>query len=163
MRLLIPSLLGAAVLCAPAVLAAKDALGVFENWAAFAEADVRRCYAIALPLPSGAKREVQPFASVADWPTRRVRGEVYFRIGRAVRPGSRISLRVGNRWYPMTGSGTHAWALDSRTNSQILAAMRVSESMTVAAFDRRGIRFTDRYPLRGAATAMDSVRLACQR
>ena len=150
------------LMTAPSAIAAKEDLGVFDGWAAFAEPAKGRCYAIALPLPSGAARDLQPFATISDWPKRRVRGEVYFRLGRPMRPATRISLRVGNRWYPMVGSGTHAWASDLRANTQILAAMRTSESMTIAAFDRRGNRFTDRYPLKGAPSAIDAARLGCR-
>lgn len=163
MRSAIAKAVAALLIAAPLTLVAKESLGVFEGWAAFADPGARRCYAIALPLPSGATREVQPFASIGDWPAQRQRGEVYFRLGRQMRPASRISLRVGGSWYPMTGSGTHAWALDRQTNGRILAGIRSAESMTIAAFDRRGNRFTDRYPLKGVATALDAVRLACAR
>ena len=142
---------------------AKESLGVFEQWAAFRDPAQERCYAIAVPLPAAAQRDLQPYASIGNWPRRKVRNQVYFRLGRATREGSRISLRVGNSWYKMAGRGTNAWAADARTNAAILAGMRSSQSMTIAASDMRGNRFTDRYPLEGAATAMDAALVSCGR
>ena len=143
-------------------LMAKDSLGVFGGWAAFSDPDQRRCYAIAAPLKAGA-REGQPYASIGTWPGRGVRNQVYFRLGRQTRKGTRISLRVGSRWYRMAGGGVNAWAADTTTNAAILAAMRSSQSMTIAAFDTRGVRYTDRYPLAGAATAIDAAIVGCAR
>ena len=153
---------GILALSAAGAVAAKDSLGVFEGWAAFSDPDQRRCYAIATPLRAGA-REGQPYASIGTWPGRGVRNQVYFRLGRQTRKGTRISLRVGSRWYRMAGGGVNAWAADPTTNAAILAAMRSSQSMTVAAFDTRGVRYTDRYPLAGAATAMDAAIVGCAR
>ena len=149
-------------LSAAGSVAAKDSLGVFGGWAAFHDPDQRRCYAIATPLP-GASRDQQPYASIGSWPGRGVRSQVYFRLGRQTRKGTRISLRVGSRWYRMAGGGVNAWAADTTTNAAILAAMRSSQSMTIAAFDTRGVRYTDRYPLAGAATAIDAAIVGCAR
>ncbi|MDG6079634.1 hypothetical protein E3U23_10550 [Erythrobacter litoralis] len=144
-------------------LSAKDSLGIFESWGAFRDAPNGRCYAIATPLPTASKRDIAAYASVGTWPQRRLRGQVYFKLGRRTRPGTRISLRVGNSWYKMSGSRSDVWAFDAQTNAAILAGMRSSQSMTIAAFDTRGNRFTDRYPLAGAATAIDAATLACGR
>ena len=145
-----------------AALSAKESLGVFETWAAFRDPAERRCYAIAMPLQSASRRDLQAYASIGTWPGRNVSGQVYFQLGRDTRKGTRISLRVGNRWYRMAGGGTSAWALDAQTNTAILSGIRSSQSMTIAAFDTRGNRFTDRFPLAGAATAIDAASVACR-
>jgi hypothetical protein len=48
-------------------------------------------------------------------------------------------------------------------DAAIVAAMRSADSMSVTATDRSGHRFTDRYSLRGAATAMDAATVGCAR
>ena len=48
-------------------------------------------------------------------------------------------------------------------DAAIIAAMRSADSMSVRAIDRSGRRFTDRYSLEGAATAMDAATVGCAR
>lgn len=154
-RRLIPFI--AFVLAAP--LAAKDSLGVFDDWAAFADPGVPRCYAIA-----GADRDsgdYQAYADIATWPRRGVRGQVHFRLSRPLAEGARLSLSLGGTRYPLTGGGADAWAQDKRADAAIVAAMRSANSMSVSAIDRKGRRFTDRYSLKGAATAMDAATVGC--
>ena len=143
-----------------APLAAKDSLGVFGEWGAFRDPQVPRCYAIAAaPNP----RSGQPYASVGTWPRRDVRGQLHVRLSRAVAPSAAISLSVGEQRFALTGGGADAWAQDRRMDAAIVAAMRSARSMSVSARDRNGNRFTDRYSLDGAATAMDAATVGCAR
>lgn len=149
-----------ALLAAP--LAAKDSLGVFDDWGAFSDAAVPRCYAIA--LPTNARSEAAAaFASVGTWPRQDVRGQIHLRLSRAIAPSSAISLSVSGQRFELTGAGTDAWAKDRRMDAAIVAAMRSASSMSVSARDRAGRRFTDRYSLAGAATAMDAATVGCAR
>jgi hypothetical protein len=145
-------------LTAPA--AAKDSLGVFGDWGAFRDPAVPRCYAIATAQNA---RSGQPYASVGTWPRRQVRGQVHVRLSRAVAPSATISLSVGGQRFALTGGGGDAWARDRRMDAAIVAAMRSAGSMSVSARDRSGRRFTDRYSLAGAATAMDAATVGCAR
>jgi len=152
------------LLCA-APAAARDSLGVFGQWGAFRDPAVPRCYAIAMaeePRRSE-KREQQPYASVGTWPKRGVRGEVHVRLSRAVAQGAAISLRLGGRYFALTGSGTDAWSKDRTMDAAIVAAMRSAQSMAVYSRDRTGRRITDRYVLQGAATALDAATVGCAR
>jgi hypothetical protein len=153
-------------LAAPA--AAKDSLGVFGDWGAFRDPAVPRCYAIAAaqnarsgePLRQGSG---QAYASVGTWPRRQVRGQLHFRLSRASAPSATISLSIGGQRFELTGGGADAWARDRRMDAAIVAAMRSAGSMSVSARDRAGNRFTDRYSLEGAATAMDAATVGCAR
>ena len=147
-------------------LAAKDSLGVFGQWGAFRDPQVPRCYAIAT-AESDARharyRQHMPFASVGTWPKRGVRGQLHVRLSRNLAPASVISLSVGRQRFELTGGGGDAWARDQRMDAAIIAAMRSAESMSVYARDGAGRRFTDRYDLDGAATAMDAATVGCAR
>lgn len=146
------------LLAAP--LAAKDSLGVFGEWGAFRDPGVPRCYAIAAAQNS---RSGQPYASIGTWPRRQVRGQVHVRLSRAVAPSAAISLSVGGQRFALKGGGADAWAQDRRMDAAIVAAMRSARSMSVSARDQSGRRFTDRYSLEGAATAMDAATVGCAR
>jgi len=155
-----------ALLALAAPLAAKDSLGVFGQWGAFRDPAVPRCYAIVAAEPPQRRegaREQAPFASVGTWPRRGVRGQVHLRLSRSVAQGAAISLRLGGRYFALTGAGSDAWARDARMDAAIVAALRSSPSMSVFSRDRTGSRFTDRYSLDGAATAMDAATVGCAR
>ncbi|MBO6769216.1 MAG: hypothetical protein JJ901_13075 [Erythrobacter sp.] len=146
-----------------APLAAKDSLGVFSDWGAFRDSSVPRCYAIAIPAPSRASREFEPFATVGTWPRRNLRGQVHFRLSRQLAERGTVILTVGGKRFRLTGGGGDAWAQDRTMDAAIVAAMRSADRMTIRATDRRGRRFANSYSLAGAATAMDAATLACAR
>ena len=137
-------------------LAARDSLGVYSGWAAFRDAEVPRCYAIAQSSGAGAA-----YASVGTWPARGVRGQLYLRLSREVRSGGNARLSVGNRQFDLTASGHNAWAKDKAMDAAIVAAMRSASRLSVSATAAGGARFTDRYALEGAATEMDAALVGC--
>ncbi|QIG55178.1 hypothetical protein G6N82_14390 [Altererythrobacter sp. BO-6] len=160
-----PALPFALFLMLAAPLAAKESLGVFSGWAAFRDAQIPRCYAIAKPEPTGAEtmraRQYEPYASIGSWPNRQIRGQVHFRLSREIRPNARVSLRVGGRSFVLVGGGGDAWAADPAMDAAIVAALRSAESMSVSSTTISGRRFTDRYVLAGAASAIDAATLGC--
>jgi len=137
---------------------ARDSLGVYENWAAFRDAGVPRCYAIAAARggdePSG-------FASVGTWPDKSVRGQFHIRLSRAAKDDSSARLTIGKTSFELPARGRNAWASDKGMDAQIIAAIRSANRMTIRATAANGRRFTDRYSLDGAATAMDAAVVGC--
>jgi len=163
MRWCLP-LLAFATLASPA--AARDSLGVFGAWGAFRDAQVPRCYAIALANPAhgainGSRREGEPYADVGIWPKHALRGVMHFRLSHRIMPGGAITLSLGGAHFKLSGGGMDAWAADGRMDAGIVAAMRSAETMTISAHDRAGKSFSDAYALTGAATAMDAAALGC--
>lgn len=138
-------------------LAARDSLGVFGQWAAFRDAEVPRCYAIAAAQGDGSSG----FATVAAWPARQVRGQVHFRLSRSVDPQARITLVVGGESFALTATARNAWASDAAGDTAIIAAMRAATAMQIRSRDRSGRAFSDSYPLGGAATAIDAAVVGC--
>lgn len=158
------ALISALCLAAPAM--ARDSLGVFETWGAFRDPGVPRCYAIARSERRGGPTG---FATVGIWPRAKVRGQIHFRLSRAIGPGTRINLRIGGQTVALVGGGADAWAPDPRGDAAVIAAMRSAERMTVRVGVRVGVRapgrqrgsFADSYTLAGAATAMDAALIGC--
>lgn len=139
---------------------ARDSLGVFGQWGAFRDPQVPRCYAIA---NARAGRGAEGYVSVSHWPARGVRGQVHFRLSRAIAGDARVTLAVGEQTFTLTATARNAWAADAAGDAAIVAAMRAATTMQVRARDRRGRTFTDSYPLAGAATAIDAATVACPR
>lgn len=140
---------------------ARDALGMFGQWAAFRDPATPRCYAIAMAEPSTMQRDFQPFASVSWWPRAQVRGQLHFRLSRKLQPGAPLFLSVGGQRITLVGGGGDAWAADKGGDAAIMAAMRSAGQMTVSARDANGRGFTNTYALEGAATAMDAAAVGC--
>lgn len=151
----------AAIVAGP--LFAKDSLGVFSTWAAFRDASVPRCYAIAEAETSQRQRDFQPYATIGTWPARRIRGQAHFRLSRALGENQRVTLRIGQASFVLVPGKADAWAKDTSMDRAIVAAIRNAQTMTIYATDARGRRFSDRYPLAGAASAIDAAAIACMR
>jgi hypothetical protein len=150
------------VLASPAA-AQRLSLGIFSQWGAFRDEQPPRCFAIAQPTRSPKAEGWQPFASVASWPARQVRGQVHFRLSRQKRPGSAVLLRIDDHTFQLVGGGADAWAPNARADAEIVAAMRSGVNMTVETRSERGLRVRDYYQLRGAATAIGAAAIACAR
>ena len=89
------------------------------------------------------------------------RGQFFAQLGRMPREGSTIILTVGDRPFLLVGRGDWAWSRDPRQEAAIIAAVRAAGGMRIQARDRRGSRFTDRYLLDGAPTAIDAAAAHC--
>jgi hypothetical protein len=146
------------ILALAAPVAAKESLGVYSNWGAFRDDSPLRCYAIAKPSNSG---DAQPFASISNWPRQNVRGQVHFRLSRSVRSGEEATLTIGDRRFALPANDRNAWAQDARMDAAIVAALRSAPRMSISARASNGSRFTDRYDLTGAATAIDAAVVGC--
>ena len=145
-----------------APLAAKDSLGVFSDWAAFRDADVPRCYAIAAAEPARDGTASSGYATVGHWPKRSIRGQVHLRLSQPLR-AKQATMRIGRQSFSLTVDGNNAWARDKTMDAAIIAAMRSAPAMRVTAIGANGRRFTDNYELSGAATAIDAATLGCRR
>ena len=151
---------GVALTFAAPVLA-KDSLGVFGQWGAFRDPDVPRCYAIAAAEATRNRRDFDPYASVGTWPRRNIRGQVHFRLSRELSANPRVRLAIGGQRFDLTGGGSDAWAASAREDAAVLAAMRSGSRLSISATDKNGNRFSDRYSLEGAATALDAAQVGC--
>lgn len=150
----------ALLFAAPAI--ARDSLGIWNSWGAFADAGVPRCYAIAMAdAVEGRTSELQPYFTVGNWPRRNTRGEVHVRLSRRLGSGGTAMLSVGGERFPLVAGAADAWAQDRRMDAAIIAAMRSARTMTITARSAAGRVFRDSYTLSGAASAMDAALLGC--
>jgi hypothetical protein len=142
----------------------RTAIAIFREWGAFREgtADApTRCFAIAEPPPNTLSAGHGAFASVANWPAKRVRAQLAMRLSHPLRPDMPVTLTIGDASFPLVAQGQNAWAHDRHQDARIVAAMRSGSSMSVSAVGANGNPFADVYRLRGAASAIDAASLAC--
>ncbi|MFM7029189.1 MAG: hypothetical protein ACKOXK_11020 [Chakrabartia sp.] len=150
----------ALALAAPA--AARDPLGMFDDWGAFRDPSPLRCYAIAQPVDPG-KGAWKPFAAIGYWPDQGARGQVHIRLSRARRADAAVILSVDAARWRMTAGAADAWAASPQEDAALRAKMRAARSMSISSIDKSGRPFADIYRLQGAATAMDAAALGCVR
>ena len=138
---------------------------MYDDWGAFRDPTVPRCYAITAAEPEKGKDKgnYAAYADVGTWPRQDVRGQVHFRLSHELAPHPRIALYLGGQRFELTGGGADAWAADKRMDAAIVAALRSASSMSISATDKAGRRFTDNYSLKGVATAMDAATVGCAR
>ncbi len=160
--------IAALLLALPGAASAADtertSLGIFRDWGAFREgaADTPdRCFAIAEPPPGTRAAGRGAFASVASWPSKRIRAQLAIRMSHEHRDGAPVTLSIGDSSFDLVAQGRDAWARDRRTDATVVAAMRSGSSMSVSSVTPQGLPFADGYRLRGAASAIDSALLAC--
>lgn len=89
------------------------------------------------------------------------RGQFFTRLSRVPREGSTIILTVGERPFLLVSRSDWAWSRDPGQEAAIIAAVRSAGGMRIQARDRGGSRFTDRYLLDGAPTAIDAAAAHC--
>lgn len=150
--------LALALLMLATPVAARDSLGVYDGWAAFKDAKPLRCYAIAKAQGSP---PAPAYATISTWPDRKVRGALHLMLSREVAQKAPVRLVIGANRFTLVAKGRNAWAKDARDDAAIIAALRSASRMSVSASSTKGSRFTDRYALAGAATAMDAATVAC--
>ena len=147
--------LAAILLVEPA--SAERVLYARGAWAAIDRDGV--CEASAKALRPPRKGQPQPRAALA-FDSRR-RGELAVQLSRVPRPGSTVLLTVGTQPFLLVNRGGWAWSRGPAQEAAIIAAVRVSGGMRIEARDPSGRRFTDRYLLEGAPTAIDAAAAGC--
>ena len=153
------------------LLAAALALGALPNAASGAEILFARGQWAAIDFDSRCEargratlipaKRPPGIAGVAFGRGGQVNGRFYARLSREPREGSTVVATIGNQPFLLASRGEWAWARDAAQDSAIATALRFNTAMRVASRDGAGRRFSDRYLLRGAATAIDAAAAAC--
>jgi hypothetical protein len=154
MRVLFVMLLAVA---APA--AAQQIVFAGGHWAAIDRGAA--CEAGSRALRLATKGKVQARAGFAFDAVGPRRGQFFALLSRIPRPGSTIVLTVGDQPFLLVSNGPWAWSSGPAQERAIIAAARAASGMTIRSRDQAGSRFTDRYMLDGAATAIDAAAARC--
>ena len=131
------------------------------SWAALQSADRATCQALARSLRDAAKGVEQTKGGFAFDRAGPRRGELHFRLSRAVRDGSSVMLTIGARPFLLVARGATAWSSGPAQEAAIIAAIRAAGGMRVEGRASSGRRFVDRYLLDGAPGAIDAAAAGC--
>jgi hypothetical protein len=143
----------------PAPAAPAQTLTAKGSWAALKFGD--RCEAAARPLLPAARRQPEARAGFTFRRGGSMHGQFHVRLSRVPRPGSSVILTIGERPFLLIASGDWSWSRGPLQEAAIIEAVRAARSMRIEARDGAGRRFTDRYLLDGAPTAIDAAAAGC--
>ena len=150
-------LITALILSAPAVGASVPRVVAASGaWAALA--GPATCEAASRALQPAAKGKVQARAALAfDAAPGGRRGQLAVHLGHVPRPGSTVMLTIGDIPFLLVSRGDWGWSRGPAQEAAIIAAIRVADGMRVEARAPGGGRYTDRFDLNGAPTAIDAA------
>jgi hypothetical protein len=117
------------------------------------------CEAASRSVRIALKGKVQARAGFAFDGTRR--GQFFAQLSQVPRAGSAVLLTVGDRPFLLVSRGDWAWSRDPGQEAAMIAAVRAAGGMRIQSRNGAGGRFTDRYLLDGAPTAIDSAAARC--
>jgi hypothetical protein len=138
---------------------AGQVIGVSGAWAAI---DRRSSCEALTRSPYPATRTRGPAtAGLRFTPDRRQWGQFHVALSRTPRAGATVMLEIGRQPFLLVARGQDAWSRGAAQDQAIVAALRSGGSMKVSARSAAGGRFTDRFEVRGAATAIDMAAARC--
>lgn len=139
-------------------------IGVYDKWGAYSykTSDNSVCYVLSMPI----KME----------PTTVNHGDNYFLVSqRAGKAGSfepqfmagymlssaKVTVSVDDKNFELFTKNQSAWVADPSLESQLVAAMRAGNNMTVKATSQRGTRTSYTFSLQGITAAMKAAQNRC--
>ncbi|HEY1142653.1 MAG TPA: hypothetical protein VGE68_01325 [Sphingomicrobium sp.] len=129
------------------------------SWAAIDRG--KSCEASARALRIAEKGKVQARAGFAFDPAGPRHGQFYAQLSRSPRAGSTVILTVGDQPFLLAATSGWAWSRGGPQDRAIIDAVRAGGAMKLESRDAAGVRFTDRYLLDGAPTAIDAAAARC--
>ena len=143
----------------PALAAPARTLAAQGSWAALKFGD--RCEAVSRPLQPAVRHQPEARAGFSFAAHGSANGQFHVRLSRVPRAGSSVMLTIGERPFMLVASGDWAWSRGPLQEAAVIDAARAATAMRVEARDGAGRRFTDRYLLDGAPTAIDAAAAGC--
>jgi hypothetical protein len=144
---------------AVSLLVAGQVMGSWGSWAAIDRGS--SCEAVSRsprPATKSGPAAVAGFRFAAD---RRQWGQFHLTLSRDPRPRSSVMLEIGGRPFLLVTRGRDAWSSGSLQDQAIIEAVRGARTMKAEGRDSAGRRFTERFDLAGAPTAIDSAAARC--
>jgi hypothetical protein len=143
-------------------------LGQYGDWGAYSATPGGKkvCFAIAKPSssetdPPGKSRN-PAYIFVSTRPAEKVSNEVSIAIGYQFKPSSEATLDIGSNSFALYTQQDGAWIKNASEESQLVGAMRTSQSAVVKGLSAKGTKTTDTFSLRGFAQAIERTGQDCK-
>lgn len=145
---------------------AKDKfLGKFDDWDASStdSGKSQLCYVVALPSKADGDEKPRAETSLMVYhaPADKKLNVVQFTAGVALKKDSEATLKIDQKSVPLFVQGSKAWAKDSKTDGEIVAALKAGKTLVVETTSAKNNKLTDTYSLKGFAAALKAANDAC--
>ncbi len=151
---------------ASAALAADiELLGVHGDWSAytFMEDGNRVCYMASQPVKAEGNYTSRGdvFALIAHRPAENTKNVFSYITGYTYKPGSDVTVTIGNKKFTLFTQDDTAWTPDSETDEELTEAIRQGSRMIVKGTSSRGTLTTDTFSLKGSGAAYKQISQKC--
>lgn len=151
----------AAIAAVPALAEGGSVIAAGGHWAAVLRAGQCDAESLALDRPAAGKmRGLAGFTFAID---RSRWGQFHARLSRVPRDGASVIAIIGRQPFLLKVRGNWAWSSGPAQEAALIAAVRSADSLRIQSRDMAGRRFTDRYALDYAPTAIDAAAARCLR
>ena len=149
----------------PASNGAEPAVqGTYGDWSLYTFQDNGRpaCYLASRMLKSSESvpGRTAAYVLITNRPTEGKKGIVSVVAGYPYEKGGQVLLTVGRKQFHLFTDRDTAWAEDT-FDTQIVAAIHGGSKLVVTGRAKGGVATTDTYSLKGAATALTALDMAC--
>jgi invasion protein IalB len=137
----------------------------FTDWTLYASppGPQKTCFASSQPketAPGSVKRNAAYFY-ISAWPKEGVKSEISVKLGFDVKPGSEVTVSIGNDTFKLFTESERAFVADPMQELKLIDAMKKGSQMTVRAISERGTATTDTYSLMGITQALNTLASSC--
>lgn len=151
----------------PALAADPEAIGTFSDWQAvtFDEGGKKGCYITSKPTKEQGDytQRGRTYVLVTHRPKDGSFDVVSVVAGYTYKEGSEVALAVDQTEFGLFTHQDSAWAPDTATDKELVAAMKSGNRMVVRGVSTRGTKTTDTYSLSGFTRAYQAIAEACPR
>lgn len=148
-----------------------NALFTKSDWSVFASENPKQCWLVSMPKKSvntknGRVVEVtrsKILLYVSFWPDTKNRGEVSFTGGYPYNKNDVVHLNIDNKKFELfvPEEGEFAWAKDSTSDKEIVAAMKIGVKAVITGISKRGTQTKDTISLIGFTAALQDAEKRC--
>lgn len=157
----------ALALLAAAPAAAQDVTTVSTHgsWTAYAtkEDKGKACYVVANPGQSEGKygKRGDVYLMVTHRPSAKSLNVVSLLPGYPYKPGTPVTLAIGEKKFKLAGNGDTAWAIDAAADLAIVTALKAGKQVVVSGASARGTETRDTFSLTGFPAAYAAIGKTC--
>ncbi len=149
------------------VFAQKNAsLGVFGDWDAYKETDGGKpvCYIGSQPKKATGKykKRGDTYILITHRPAEKSFGVLSLKAGYTYQKTSETDVIIGDKTFKLFTDLGHAFAIDTKTDKALVAAMIKGAKMVVKGTSSRGTKTTDTYSLKGFSAAYKAIGKGCK-
>jgi invasion protein IalB len=149
----------------PAIAQTAIETGRFGDWSFnVAEGDHKLCFAATQPKekePAAANR-AKVLLYISAWPKEGVKSEVSVKLGYPIKPGSDVTITIGNDAFKLFAKDERAFVADPTEELKLIEAMKKGSKLLVQASSERGTATSDTYSLSGLSQALQALATSCK-